>query len=431
MRPLKLPVAPVAVADALPESRGAVPGRRLSLRANFAWTLAGNVVYAGCQWAMLVVLAKLGTPQLVGQFALALAITAPVLMFTNLQLRQVQATDARAEYPFADYLTLRLITTGLAFLVIAGLALPAGYAPATAAIILAMGLAKAFEAVSDIFYGLLQQHERMDRIAVSMILKGGLSLAALGGGLYLTGSLLWGVVGLAAAWAAILALYDLPVSLRLLRQAGPAVGRPQFRAATLGRLAYLALPLGVVMLLISLNTNIPRYFIERYQGQEALGFFAALAYLVVAESTVIAALGQAATPRLAQYHAGGQRNAFYRLVGKLLAICLALGGGGVAVAVLAGGPLLRALYAPEYAAYSDVFALVMLAAALWNVASVFGYAATARRRFRYQPVALLVIVLVAVGTSFALIPALGLWGAGLSLVASSLVAMLAYALFLL
>lgn len=427
MKPLKWPVAPGAVSVAPPGSHAAAPPRRLSLRANFAWTLAGNVVYAGCQWAMLVVLAKLGTPQIVGQFALALAITAPVLMFTNLQLRQVQATDARAEYPFADYLALRLVTTGLAFLVIAALALLAGYAPATAALILAMGLAKAFEAVSDIFYGLLQQHERMDRIAISMILKGGLSLAALAGILYLTGSLLWAVAGLAGAWAAILALYDIPVSLRLLRPAG----RPQLQAATLGRLASLALPLGVVMMLISLNTNIPRYFIEHYQGEHQLGIFAALAYLVVAESTVIAALGQAATPRLAQYHAGGRRTAFYRLVGKLLAICLALGGGGVAVAVFAGGPLLTALYAPEYAIYTDVFALVMLAAALWNVASVFGYAATARRRFRYQPVALIVIVLVAAGAGLALIPALGLWGAGLSLVASSLVAMLAYALFLL
>jgi hypothetical protein len=34
-------------------------GAPLSLRRNFSWTLAGNVVYAGCQWGMLVALAKL------------------------------------------------------------------------------------------------------------------------------------------------------------------------------------------------------------------------------------------------------------------------------------------------------------------------------------------------------------------------------------
>jgi O-antigen/teichoic acid export membrane protein len=42
------------------------------------------------------------------------------------------------------------------------------------------------------------------------------------------------------------------------------------------------LPLGVVAALVLLNTNIPRYFIERYLGEWELGIFAALAYIMVA-----------------------------------------------------------------------------------------------------------------------------------------------------
>ena len=63
----------------------------LSLRANFSWTFVGNVVYAGCQWAMLVVLAKLGTPEMVGQFALGLAISGPVIMLANTGYRRLGA----------------------------------------------------------------------------------------------------------------------------------------------------------------------------------------------------------------------------------------------------------------------------------------------------------------------------------------------------
>jgi len=77
--------------------------RRLTLRVNFLWTLAGNVIYATCQWGILVVLAKLGTPQMVGEFALALAVTAPILIGAGLSLRSVQATDALREYKFRDY----------------------------------------------------------------------------------------------------------------------------------------------------------------------------------------------------------------------------------------------------------------------------------------------------------------------------------------
>src|SRR4051794_41039079 len=81
------------------------------LRTMFAWTLAGNVVYAACQWGMISVLAKLGTTVAVGQFALALAITAPVFMLTNLFLRGIQATDARDEFSFGEYFTLRAMGT--------------------------------------------------------------------------------------------------------------------------------------------------------------------------------------------------------------------------------------------------------------------------------------------------------------------------------
>src|SRR5919197_2263596 len=152
----------------------------LSLRANFLWTVLGNVVYAGCQGGMLVVLAKVGSSRMVGQFALGLAVATPVIMFANLQLGSVQATDARRQYRFGEYLGLRLITTALAFLAMIGIVLLSRHRWDTALVVVAVGLAKALESISDLIYGLLQQHERMDRIAKSVMLKGPVSLAALG-----------------------------------------------------------------------------------------------------------------------------------------------------------------------------------------------------------------------------------------------------------
>ena len=53
------------------------------------------MVYAACQWGAIVALARLGNAFMIGQFSLGLALATPVLMFTNLHLRAVQATDAR------------------------------------------------------------------------------------------------------------------------------------------------------------------------------------------------------------------------------------------------------------------------------------------------------------------------------------------------
>ena len=396
----------------------------LTLRRNFSWTFAGNIVYAASQWGVLVVLAKLGSPEIVGQFTLGLAVTAPVFMFTNLQLRAVQATDARQEYLFSDYLALRLIGTGLALLAIATITIAAGYRLETSLVILCMAIAKAFESISDVFFGLIQQHERMDRIAVSLIIKGPLSLLLLGMGIYLTGSVLGGVVGLALAWAFVLVGYDIRIGASILKAlplTSPVPLRPRFSWKILSKLVWLALPLGFVMMLISLNTNIPRYFIERYLGERELGIFAAMAYLMVAGDMVVSALAQSATPRLAKYYATGNRAAFFTLLLKLTGIAALPGLGGVAVALVAGKQILTLLYKPEYAQYADVFVLLMVAAGINYTFAFLGYGRTAARYFLIQvPLSFLVTSASAIACFWS-IPNIGLRGAALALIVAAIV----------
>jgi len=407
----------------------------LSLRQNFSWTLVGNIVYAACQWGMLVVLAKMGSPVMVGQFALGLAVTAPIIMFANLQLRAVQATDARHEYLFDDYLSLRLATTIAALAAIAGVVIFSGYRSETALVILAVGVAKAFEAISDVFYGRLQQHERMDRIAKSMIIKGPLSLLALGFGVYLTDSTLWGAVGLAVAWALVLVSYDVRSGLTLKgRDAGVAdvsadggrrvAPRPRWINKTSFALIKLSLPLGFVMLLISLNANIPRYFIEHYLGERELGIFAAIAYLMVAGGMVVNALGQSASPRLAKHYAAAEAKPFRHLLGKLIAISALLGLAGVAIVAVAGETILTMIYKPEYAQHLDVFLLLMVATGLGFSASFLGYAMTAARYFRVQAPLFAMVTAVSILTCLWLVPLYGLSGAAVALVIAAAVQLL-------
>jgi O-antigen/teichoic acid export membrane protein len=405
----------------------------LRLRSNFLWTLGGNVVYAACQWGMLVLLAKLGTPQLVGEFALALAITAPIVLGAGLSLRSIQATDAAAEYPFGDYLLVRLLTTAAAGAVIAGIAWFSDYGWHKAAIILVVGLAKAFESISDIFYGLLQQHERMDRIALSMMIKGPLSLMALGAAIYLSGDLLLGVCGLAAAWFLLLIVYDVRNGASVLKAAsnsertsakfGPALARQLklgWRPRALVTLTLLALPVGIVMALVSFNSNIPRYFIEHDLGAWDLGIFAAVADPLAAGTVVVNALGQSTVPRLAQYYAGRDYRAYSSLMRKLLGLGLAIGIGGVLLIWLAGRPILLLIYRPEYADSVGLFLWLGVGAGISYFASLLGYAMTAARYLRAQLPVFLVTTLVTVAGCAILIPRYRLTGAAIAMMLAAI-----------
>ncbi len=404
----------------------------LSLRANFSWTFVGNVIYSACQWGSLMVLAKLGTPEMVGQFALGLAIATPIMTTSRLGLLGIQATDAKREYRFGDYLGLRLLATILAFLLISSLAFGLDYRLETALVIIAVGLARSFESISDVFYGMFQLHERMDYVSRSQMLKGVLSLIGMGLGILLTGSVFWGVLGMAIAWATLLLVYDLRIGLRLQRvvladrsfaesQPALAILRPHFHWPSLARLTRLALPLGIVTLLGALNTNIPRYFVEQNMGERELGIFAAIAYLTVVGATIANALARAAQPRLGQYYAACDRRAFSTLLAKLLGLGAALGVAGVLVAAVIGYEVLKILYSPEYAAYSDVLLLVMIAVGINYSMWFLGSAMTAARYLKVQVPLLATVGVVEIIGCFWLIPILGLQGAALALVLAAIV----------
>jgi O-antigen/teichoic acid export membrane protein len=386
----------------------------VSLRANFASTLASNAVFAASQWAILVLISKLGPSELLGAYAFALALVTPVAMFSHLNLRSVLATDAGRRHPFGDYLAVRLATTAIGLAAMAAVALAVWRGRESAAVTMALGVALSADNVSDVYYGLLQRRERMDLVAWSVTARGILSAAGLGAVLWITGSLLWGVVALAAARIAVLAAYDIPVA-----SAGESMERTSVRVEA--GILRTSLPLGAVLMLIALTSNLPRYAIEQRLGAGALGAFAAVAALMSVGSTAVNALGQAATPRLARYFGAHDAAGFGRLAWQLVGMALLLGAAGVATAAVVGPWFLGRIYRPAYAAYAGLLVWVMAAGIGSYTAGALGYVITSTRSFAPQAPLHAAVAVSAGIASWLLVPRLGLNGAALALAIASLV----------
>jgi O-antigen/teichoic acid export membrane protein len=381
--------------------------------------LSGNVVYAACQWISIVALAKLGSSFVVGQFSLGLAIATPVLMFTNLHLRAVQATDARGLYSFGEYLRLRILLTSCGLLVITAIACFGKYERQTAMVVLIIALAKGIETLSDIHYGLFQFNDRLDQTGRSMMLRGILAAAAVSGALYLTHNLLWGCAGMALVWLAVLLLFDVRRGRRLLPPASPLPHRPK-RARRLG-LMYTALPLGLATTMAALNLNMPRYFIHTRLGERQLGIYSALAYTTTAMVLVSDSLGHSAIPRLARLYSAECVPEYRALLLKLLAAGAALGMAGFIVARCFGERLLTLIYGSEYAAQYEVFLLLIIAAGIYCAACMFTSAITAARCFRIQVPLYMLIVGVNALACARWVPAAGLTGAAEAMMLASTV----------
>jgi O-antigen/teichoic acid export membrane protein len=388
------------------------PTEPTSLRRNFAWTFTGNALNGFSQWAVLSLIAKLGTGEMLGEYAFAVAVMLPLTMLSHLNLRAVLATDMEERHPFGDYLAVRLWATAaiLVAVVVVALVLGRGYTRGACMVLVALSLST--DTISDIYYGAMQRSERMAEIAVSMIARGVLALVAFGVVLFLTRSLVPSIAMLVVARIAVFLAYDRPRGSQ-----GQRLSRSGGRAQL--EIFQTALPLGVVLMLVSYTSNVPRYVVEHYLGTRGLGVFAAMAAFLMAGSTVVSALGQSATPRLARYFSQRDTVQFRRLTLRLIALALALGVVGVAGAAVAGSFVLRVFYSAEYGAYGRVLTELMGAAALVYVAAALGFVITSARSFRAQMPVLALVVATSAVAGWLLVPVMGLSGAALAVAAGA------------
>ncbi len=334
-----------------------------SLKRNVAWTMLGNVVYSACQWAMLVIIARMGSQAAMGQFALALAVTGPIVMLANLQLRWVQATDRQHEFRFANYMALRLCTTCAAFVVVVVISRILGYHGLTLWIIIAMASAKCFESISDVIYGWYQQNEQMKLVSRSLMVRGVVSVSSVAITYWLTGTLLLSCWALAISWLVVLVGYDLPLARRFSRAMPNDRLGVQWSGRRMLGIASRALPVGLIAGANALEAAIPRYVVDRQLGASELGVFAAMASVLMAGYMVIQSVNASALPRLAKYAKDKNHQGFRDVVKKLVFVAAVIGGLMVAGTHVAGETFLRLVYGNSYAQQPMVFTLIMVACA--------------------------------------------------------------------
>lgn len=379
-----------------------------SLRSGFLWTVAGNVANGLSQWAVLSVIAKLGSVEMLGQYALAAAVTMPVAMLAHLNMRAVLATDVAGAHPFADYLAARSIANAIAAAAFVLFSVSKGGAAGIAIVVL--GLSLLAENTSDLRYAVMQRRDRMDLIAKSMIIRSALAMLFV----VLAVWLLRNVVAACAALLLSRVLTLLLVDLRFGR-ADAGVRRDPWGVLR------TSLPLGLTLLLISLTTNVPRYAIERFLGTRELGLFAAVASFLSLGSTLVNALGQSVLTRLARQFAAKDHARVRRLSWQMAALTMSMSAAGTLIAVVAGKPVLRLVYRAEFAEYSSVLAVILAAAGLGWTAAILGYVSTGMREFKAQTVLVAAAAVTSAAVSYTAVPSLGLYGGALAIAAAGAV----------
>ncbi|MDQ2775343.1 MAG: oligosaccharide flippase family protein [Acidobacteriota bacterium] len=401
------------------------PGRSL-LRRNFFWTFIGNTVYSACQWGLLSVLAKLTTPEKVGEYALAVAVTAPLLYFANFGIGIMLVTDTNRQFRFAQYRTARLLLIAASLIAAVIICVVSRFSAEVVLLTLIVAISQSSDCLSELYRSVMLRSERMSRIAVSLVIRGAASVATAAAVLFYSKNLVWALLAMAAARMTVLFLYDMPMGKdspvaaeiedpyndgeehpkSILDRVSKALSFP-----AVWKITSAALPLTIITILTSLVINLPRYFIESYAGHRQLGIFAAMWSMLTAGNMIAIALGQAIFPRLSKLYAVRDIAGFRRLIGYALQIGLGLGLMGVAGAIVAGRQILTLAYRAEYAEQRWLFVAVMGVGTLVYIITLLGNVATSARAFKSQALLMSIVATVTFLSSALFVPKFGVWGA--------------------
>lgn len=394
------------------------------------WQAVAQLSVLGAHGGSLVVLARTGSEEAVGQFGLALAIASPIFVGASLNLRHVHSGDADHQYAFGDYFSLRVM---MSFIAIVGTILVAplmGYGTAFMGVLAIAALYKTAEGLQDLMYGNFENRGIMAVIASSSIIRGLLSLVCLYVGFRVAG-LEGAFFGLFLAALFTLVANDLPNlfsangrQTNKWRLLGPSEWR------NIPAILIRAGPLGLAALLGSLNISVPRLMIESYLDTRQLGIFIVLAYFAASIAGLLDGMSRATIPPLARLGLDNKACHLVALTIKAAAFGALVGLGAATTFALFGDSLLGTIFGPQYASASSTLVALTIANVPLFAGSFVGAAMLALGMFKERALLLTASTATVIVAGLLAIPLYGLFGAVIALGVANIVRFLGECYFM-
>jgi O-antigen/teichoic acid export membrane protein len=377
-----------------------------SVRSNFLFLVSGEAVNKLTRFAAALLFARALTPAEFGDLNVAIALSGILLVAVNFGLSDLGARDVALDPARAAVTAGRVLGLRLAALTVAGLpALALTLAVWSGREGLAL-LAYAMSAVMTVSADWIARGlAAMSRVAVATGVGG--AVVAVGAGVLAvtggspTGAMAWFVTG------------ELTTAV-LLWVFVAGIGRPAITLGGVRSLLKRAAPVAVSSFVIYTYTaNLDTIIIAATRSSREAGLYSAGYRVVIALSAIGTLAAYALLPRMAgEVRTGAGAEGVRRMLKGAMAPLATLGLAIMAVAVVAGGPILGFLFGSEFEPVGPTFVLLTAGLAWYITAYPAAYALLALGDNASYMRGALAAGLAGLALDLALIPPFGSIGAG-------------------
>ena len=340
--------------------------------------------------------------------------------FTNCNARSLVATDHKDINKLEDYFHLRITSSTIAILV--SIIVTVLYDFNLLYLIILASIMKLIESISDLQQGLFQKYEALNFAAISLCANAILMTLIVAGSISFYENLESVFIGLIFVKLIIVffesyllkkvnSIFSIFLILKHTKINSDVVN-----------LLKVSLPLGIAAALVSLNSNIPRYLIDKLVSSEKLGIYIGVSYFLVGAATVTVAVKQAVISRLSRYWHENYIQ-FKKLLTALIILSISVGSLSVIIIQLIGDQILVLLYGEEFNNQKHLMSLMFSAATLMAIYSFTNASLTIIRSLKIQAYISTLSIFISIGSGYFLVKSHGLLGAGITVnIASSVFA---------
>lgn len=345
------------------------PQATKSVQQNMLFNTVGSIIYYFCVWLSSVLIVRMSGFADAGIFSVAMTVTASPAIIALFNVRSYQVSDIRGQYSDRAYIDSRIVTNAIAFAVCFAMVLIYGYDFNKAAVVLMYMGFKLVEGAVDVYYGIDQKKERLDYAGISLTVRGIGSLAAFIIVFLATRSLFASVTAMTIASLAVVLFYDRRITKRFIE---PTRSDQAHGAQAVKSLLLTCLPLAIVAFLNNLSLTIPRTYLEKFYGEEVMGYYASVSSPTIVIQLAAMTLFAPLVPILTQKYFENKKKEFLGIIGKFAAL---IGGLTVLALILCfflGDWALRLVFGDEIGPYVYLFIPIILSAVLIAInASLF------------------------------------------------------------
>lgn len=375
---------------------------------NFIWNTIGTGLASFNSLFFLIAITRINGIEDAGIFTITFATASLLYIFAIYSGRSFHTTDVKKEINDKEYIVSRIITSISMIFILAIFVALNSYMKYKNIILILLTLWRGIEAFADVFYGILQKNDALDKVGKSLIIKSILGLIAFILVDYITKNLIYACSSLCVISILTIMFYDIPNAKKNINS------NEKVNKKNVIKIYKKEFFIFANTFLIMYLFNAPKYAIEKYLTEDVQAVFG----IILMPASILPLFAQflvaPVITKMTNLYKENKNADMIKIEKKMISGTFLFGIMAVILGYLIGIPILNFIYNVNLNENKIQFVIILISYILYAMGYIKSITLTIYRNMKEQTAIYLITSIVMCVCSYILVYRHGVTGAALT-----------------